>query len=112
MVADSIQLWTMWFTGVIAVTTVVYAAATLVLMWMTRRSVELAQRALVLSALMQEAELTFRESEQHPDGSQRFGGERSPSRVALREYRGKIRRLRMEMEGAAPREAASASTAN
>jgi hypothetical protein len=100
MAADSVQLWTVWFTGVIAVTTIVYTAATVILMSMTRKSVELARRALILSAMMQEAELTFRESEHHPDGSQRFGGEQSPARKALQKYRSEVRRLRMEMEGA------------
>ena len=73
--------------------TLVIAIATVVTTWITRRmlreardSFELTRRTVELSAKMNQAELVFRETEQNPDGTERFGGEQSQSRTALREY--------------------------
>lgn len=65
---------------------------------LTRASLVLTRRALVLSALVSETELVLRDSEHHPDGSLRFGGERSPARQALHGYARQVRELREQIE--------------
>ena len=95
---DTAQIISIALTGIIAATTIAYAVVTTFLLLATKKSVDLTRRELMLSALMQEADLVFRETEQHPDGSQRFGGSQSPSRQALRDYRGKVKEFRKEME--------------
>jgi hypothetical protein len=98
MSPESVAVFTMVFTGLIAIATVIYTVATARLLSATKRSVELTREALLLSAMMQEAELAFRENEQHPDGSQRFGAEQSRARSTLREYQGKVIDFRQRIE--------------
>ena len=95
---EAAQIFSIVLTGIIAATTIAYAVVTTFLLLTTKKSVDLTRRALMLSALMQEADLVFRETEQHPDGSQRFGGSQSVSRQALRDYGGKVIKFREEME--------------
>lgn len=85
-------------TAVIAATTVVYTIVTARLLSATRQSADLTRQALLLTFVMHEAELTFREGEQNPDGSLRFGAEMAPMRNALRRYKARVCELREKVE--------------
>ncbi len=80
------------FTGVIAVATVIYTVVTVALLLTTSRSVAVTRQALLLNALVHEAELSFRFSERHPDGSKRF------SDSDISHYTVQIVRLREELQ--------------
>jgi hypothetical protein len=85
-------------TGIIAVATITYTVVTAFLLMATKKSVEFTQQALYLTVFMREVELVFEETALNPDGTQRHGAERAPSRMALHRFRGKVRKFREEME--------------
>jgi len=86
------------FTGIIAATTIVYTIVTAFLLKATKKSIDLTRRALVLSALMKEAELVLEDTARNPDGTLRYGGEQSAPRMTLRGYGNKVIKFREEIE--------------
>jgi hypothetical protein len=95
---ETAQLIIVILTGIIAASTITYTIVTAFLLRATKKSVDLTRRALLLSALIEEAKLVFEETAKNPDGTARHGASRAPSRMALHEYRGKVRKFRKEME--------------
>jgi hypothetical protein len=85
-------------TAIIAATTIVYTIVTAYLLNATKKSIDLTRRALVLSALMKEAELVLEDSARNPDGTLRYGGEKSVPRMTLHEYGNKVINFRKEIE--------------
>ena len=84
------------FTGVNALSAVVYTIVTARLLRATTRSVEMTRRAVLLNAMMYRAELELRVDERSSDGSLRF---RQP---IVAEHMGKIARFCEQVEELAP----------
>ncbi len=98
MTMDTTQIISIALTGTIAAATITYTVVTTFLLLATKKSVDLTRRALMLSALMREAELVLEETAVNPDGTARHGASRAPSRVALHGYQDKVREFREEIE--------------
>jgi len=88
------------FTGVIAFATIAYAVVTALLLWTNAKSLELTRKAILLTALVHEAEFVFKKGQKNSDGSASFGGLESALRHSLYKYMGKIMKFREEIEQA------------
>ena len=80
------------FAAVSAIAAVVYTIVTARLLRVTTKSIDMTRRAVLLNALMYEAELQLRVDERNTDGSVRF------RTATVGEHMGKIARFREQLE--------------